>query len=248
MEPLVLLTEVESVATITLNNPRKLNALTAQTFEELRAAIDTVAGQGNIACVVLTGAGRSFSAGHSLDALADGDGEGDARYHEAETIDALESLPMPTVAAIRGHCLTGGLELALGCDILLATETASLGDTHGQWGLVPVWGMSVRLPERVGYARAKELTFTGRRISGIDAAAIGLVNRAVADDELDTAVAALTAEIAANSAGANQIAKRLYAQSRTLDRSQALSLERDLPFGLPADAADRLAGSLHRKK
>ena len=243
MDTTVVLAEHGPVATVTLNNPGKLNALSATTFGQLRKIVDAIATRDDIKCVVLTGAGRSFCAGHSLDAIADGTDEAEARYYEAETIDALEALPMPTVAAIRGHCLTGGLELALGCDLLIAAQDASLGDTHGQWGLVPVWGMSVRLPERVGHARARELSFTSRRISGVEAAAIGLVNKAVPADELDGAVAALTDEIVANSSGSNRIAKRLYAQSMVLERTQALAKERDLEFGLPADSADRLSQS-----
>lgn len=90
--------------------------------------------------------------------------------------------PEPTIARLHGHCFTGGLELALGCDLLVAAASTQLGDTYGQWGLAPVWGMSVRLPERVGRATAKELMFTSRRISGTEAAAIGLVDRAVPDD------------------------------------------------------------------
>jgi len=243
LDTTVVLAEHGAVATVTLNNPSKLNVLSATTFGQLRNIVDAIATRDDIECVVLTGAGRSFCAGHSLDAIGDGADEAEARYHEAETIDALEALPMPTIAAIRGHCLTGGLELALSCDLLIATEDASVGDTHGQWGLVPVWGMSIRLPERIGWARAKELTFTSRRISGVEAAAIGLVNKAVPADELDAAVATLTAEIVANSSGSNRIAKKLYAQSKVLERTRALAKERDLEFGLPADSVDRLTQS-----
>ncbi|MGA1076968.1 MAG: enoyl-CoA hydratase/isomerase family protein, partial [Ilumatobacteraceae bacterium] len=91
-----------------------------------------------------------------------------------------------------------------------------LGDTDGEWGLVPIWGMSVRLPERVGRSTAKELMFTSRRIGGVEAARIGLVDRCVPDDELDATVAALAAEIAANSAGPNRIVKRLLAAAEPL--------------------------------
>src|SRR5690606_21454049 len=118
-----------------------------------------------------------------------------SKHFEPETVDALEQLAQPTIARIHGHCYTGGLELALACDLLIADESARLGDTHGQWGLVPIWGMSVRLPERVGRSAAKELMFTSRRISGAEAAAIGLVDRCVPDAELDATVAALAAEI-----------------------------------------------------
>ena len=164
-------------------------------------------------CVVLTGAGRSFCAGNDLDAIASGEGRAEPMLGP-ETVDALEQVPQPTIAKIRGHCFTGGLELALACDFLVTAESTKLGDTHGQWGLVPIWGMSIRLPERVGLANAKDMMFTARRIDGRGALAIGLVDRCVPDDELDATVDTLAAEICANSAGTNRIVKRLLRRAR----------------------------------
>lgn len=232
----------DGVATLTLNRPEKLNALTAEVFVELRAHLDRLAEDATVRCLVLTGAGRSFCAGHDLSAIASGSAK-DSRYHEAETIDALEAFPAPTIAKIHGHCFTGGLELALGCDFLLASESAELADTHGQWGLVPLWGMSVRLPERVGPARAKELSFTSRRIDGRTAADIGLVDRCVPDDELDHSVGGFIAEILTNSAGSNRIFKALYARRGQVTRAEALEGERDMIFGVPDDLPDRLRGA-----
>ncbi len=226
-EPLVLRTDADGVATLTLNRPAKLNALNPPLFVELRGHIDALAASTDVGCVVLTGAGRSFCAGH----------------YEPETIDALEALPIPTIAKIRGHCFTGGLELALGCDLLLAADTAQLGDTHGQWGLAPAWGMSVRLPERVGRSRAKELMFTSRRIDGATAASIGLVDRCVPDASLDDAVDALAAEIVANSWGTNRIDKQLLAHNALVTRQDGLEFERTTPFGLPDDMADRMSAA-----
>ncbi|MFE5285181.1 enoyl-CoA hydratase/isomerase family protein [Nocardia sp. NPDC056611] len=235
---LVVRTLEDGVATLTLNRPEKLNALTAGSFEELRAHLDALSGA-DVRCIVLTGAGRSFCAGHDLESLAAGDAV-ESRYDEAKTVTMLEEFPVPVIGKIRGHCFTGGLELALACDFLVAGDTAQFGDTHSQWGLAPVWGMSVRLPERVGMARAKELSFTARRISGVEAADIGLVNHCVSDVGLDEFVARLAAQIAANSAGSNRIYKSLYANSRDLPRAEALQTETDLPFGMPDDAMERL--------
>jgi enoyl-CoA hydratase/carnithine racemase len=142
---------------------------------------------------------------------------------------------------LHGHCLTGGLELLLGCDILVAAESAKLGDTHGHWGLVPVWGMSVRLPQRVGYAKAKELMFTSRRITGRQALDWGLVDHCLADTELDAFIAGLVAEVVANSSGTNRIVKRLLAEAANRNYQDALAFERTLPFGLPTDMAQRMA-------
>ena len=236
---LVLRTDRDGVATLTLNRPDKLNALNPGVFVELRAHLDAIAGDSSVMCVVLTGAGRAFCAGHDLDAIATGE-RAPSRHFEPETVDALDALPKPTIARIHGHCYTGGLELALACDLLVASESARLGDTHGQWGLVPVWGMSVRLPERVGRSTAKELMFTSRRVSGPDAAAIGLVDHCVADDALDDAIDALTAEIVANSAGTNRIVKALLADGSERTREQALLHERALPHGTPDDMAERM--------
>ncbi|MDJ0786879.1 MAG: enoyl-CoA hydratase/isomerase family protein [Myxococcota bacterium] len=245
--PLVVREDEDATATLTLNRPEKLNAINIPLMVALRAHLDSLAGDPSVRCVVLTGAGRSFCAGHDLETIATGE-RAPSRHFEPETIDALEALPMPTIAKIRGHCFTGGLELALGCDLLLATEDAKLGDTHGQWGLVPVWGMSVRLPERVGRARAKELMFTSRRIDGAEAAAIGLVDRAVPADGLDAAVAELASEITANSPGTNRIAKALLAGHADRSRSDALLLERNRPYGAPEDRAERMSASRRSSK
>jgi len=239
---LVTREDKEGVATLTLNRPEKLNAINIPLMVELRGHLEAVAGDPSVGCVVLTGAGRSFCAGHDLESIASGE-RAPSRHFEPETIDALEALPMPTLAKIRGHCFTGGLELALACDLLLAADDARLGDTHGQWGLAPIWGMSVRLPERVGRARAKELMFTSRRISGSEAAEMGLVDRALPEAELDAAVAALAAEITANSPGTNRIDKALLAAHADRSRSDALLIERHLPFGMPEDRAERMSSS-----
>jgi len=238
-EPLVLRSDDDGVTTLTLNRPDKLNALDPALFVELRSHLDAIAIDQAVRCVVLTGAGRAFCAGHDLDAIANAE-RAPSKHFEPETVDALEALPQPTIARIHGHCYTGGLELALACDLLIADESARLGDTHGQWGLVPVWGMSVRLPERVGRSIAKELMFTSRRLTGADAASIGLVDRCVADGDLDRTVDELSREIAANSAGTNRIVKALIADRAEQTRADALLHERGLPHGVPDDMAERM--------
>jgi enoyl-CoA hydratase len=246
-EPLVLRTDTPGgvgdsgavLTTLTLNRPDKLNALGPTMFVELREHLDAIALDESIGCVVLTGAGRAFCAGHDLASIASGE-RAPNKHFEPETVDALEALPQPTIARIHGHCYTGGLELALACDILVASESAKLGDTHGQWGLVPVWGMSIRLPERIGRSAAKEMMFTSRRIGGTEAAAIGLVDRCVSDDELDETVDALTTEVLANSRGTNRIVKQLIDDQAQRSRGDALLHERSLPHGVPDDMTERM--------
>jgi enoyl-CoA hydratase len=244
-DDLVLRSDDDGVTTLTLNRPDKLNALDPRVMTALRGHVNDLAADRSVVCVVLTGAGRSFCSGHDLEVVRTREPTS-SPFFEAETIDALERLPLPTIAKIRGHCFTGGLELALACDLLIAAESAQLADTHGQWGLVPVWGMSVRLPERVGSARAKELMFTSRRISGVVAASYGLVDRCVADDQLDTAVSALVEEIRANSPGTNRICKQLLAAHAQTPRGLALELERAAAFGRPDDTAERLTRGARR--
>ncbi len=236
---LVLRADADGTATITLNRADKLNALSPAMFVALRSHLDDIASDDSVRCVVLTGAGRAFCAGHDLDSISSNE-HAISKHFETETVDALESLPQPTIARIQGHCYTGGLELALGCDFLVAGESAKLGDTHGQWGLVPIWGMSIRLPERVGRSTAKELMFTSRRLSGPDALALGLVDKCVADEELDAIVATLAAEIGRNSSGTNRIVKRLIADHAERTRNEALLHERELPHGVPDDMRERL--------
>lgn len=235
----LLRSEAGGVVTLTLNRPEKLNALSRAIFLELRRNLEEIASDQRVRCLVLTGAGRSFCAGNDLGGLRERD-ESYSSSFEAETIDLLEALPQPTIAKINGYCFTGGLELALACDLLIAGESAILGDTHGQWGLVPLWGMSIRLPLRVGYAVAKELMFTSRRITGSQAASIGLVNHCVPDATLNEKVSELADEIVANSWGTNQIVKRLLADSQELAPREALQRERTAPYGQPADRSERM--------
>jgi enoyl-CoA hydratase len=240
-DSLVLRTDRDNgLTTLTLNRPDKLNALGPTMFVELREHLDAIAGDASVGCVVLTGAGRAFCAGHDLGSIASGE-RAPSRHFEPETVDALEALPQPTIARIHGHCYTGGLELALACDLLVASESAKLGDTHGQWGLAPIWGMSVRLPERIGRSAAKEMMFTSRRITGAEAAGIGLVDHCVSDDDLDSTVDALASEVLANSRGTNRIVKRLIDDREQRTRGDALLYERALPHGMPDDMADRMA-------
>ena len=237
---LVIRQDQDGTATLTLNRPEKLNAITPELMVDLRNHVAQIAEDESIGCVILTGEGRSFCAGHDLTSITSGE-KSPSRYFEPETIDALENLPQPTIAKIRGHCLTGGLELALGCDLLVAGESAQIGDTHGQWGLAPAWGMSVRLPERIGLARTKELMFTSRRIAAPQAAELGLIDHVCADDELDRVVEELAREILENSWGTNRIDKALLRSSSGMTRKDALRHERSIPFGMPPDMRERLS-------
>lgn len=168
--------------------------------------------------MILSGAGRSFCAGHDLDDLAAGDESKSAvERFENGLVERLATLPFPVVAKVRGHCFTGGLELALAADIIVASETARFADTHSKFDLVPIWGLTQRLPRRIGMARAKEMMFSSRAYSGIEAAAMGLANCAIPVDELDAYVDALCADIAANSIRSNREIKKLLVDTDGLN-------------------------------
>jgi enoyl-CoA hydratase/carnithine racemase len=229
------------VATLTLNRPEALNALTPALFVELRAHVDALAGQtDDVGVVVLRGNGRSFCAGNDLDAIARGE-RPPSRHHQALTIEAMERLPQPVVVSVHGHCYTGGLELALGGDLLICSENARFADTHGKFALTPIWGMSVRLPARIGPLRAREIMFSGRVVEGREAALIGLANRCVHDDDLVSATDEWAAELAAMSWHTLRGDKMLLREAAQLPYEEALQWERDHSPGVGPDMAERIA-------
>lgn len=240
-EPLVLRSDADGVATLTLNRPDKLNALSPALFVELREHIDALRGQEDeVGCVVLRGSGRSFCAGNDLGAIATGE-QAPSPHYQGETIELLEGLAQPSIAAVRGHCYTGGLELALGCDLMIVSETAKLADTHGKWGLTPTWGLSQRLPRRVGMLRAKEMMFTGRVVGGPEAAEIGLALECVPDDGLEARVDELTAAMVENSWHTLRADKMLLHGGVGQDLADGLAFERRHSPGHGPDAAERIA-------
>lgn len=204
----ILCTLEDRICRLTLNRPEKLNALNVAIFEEIAAHLDRL-DYSQVGCLVLSGAGRSFCAGHDLDDLASGDESGRAERIENGLVERLATLPFPVIAAVRGHCYTGGLELALAADIIITTETARFADTHAKFDLVPIWGLTQRLPRRIGMAKAKEMMFCARTYSGTEAAAMGLANFAVPEANLDAEVNKLCADILANSARSNREIKKL---------------------------------------
>lgn len=240
MTDLILRSDTDGVATLTFNRPEALNALSPSLFVELRAHLDAIAADAEtIGCVILRGAGKSFSAGNDIKAIQAGDRAPSAHF-QAETLDAIEALPQPVIAQVQGHCYTGALEVMLACDLAIAGESARFADTHGKWSMTPTWGMSQRLPRRIGALKAKELMFTGRPISGQEAATIGLVNRCVADVDLEATVSSLAAEIVANSWHTLRADKRLVNEGQRYTLAEGLAYERRTSPGAGPDMAERL--------
>jgi enoyl-CoA hydratase len=234
------------VTTITLRRPEALNAITPTMLGELSAALDEVAAGDTTSVVVLTGEGRAFSAGVDLKALGaqspDSGEVGTSLNDRARrVIEQLSTLDAIAIAKVNGFCFTGALELALGCDLIVAADEAVFGDTHATWGLRPTWGMSQRLPRFVGPARARELSYTARRFSGQEAAAWGLAIASVPLAELDAAVAQLAEQIAANSRGSLLAYKDLYRASERLALPDGLAYEADTSYDI-TDTASRVSG------
>jgi enoyl-CoA hydratase/carnithine racemase len=248
MSELVTRHDADGIATLTLNRPETLNALSPALFEELRAHLEAIAEQTDtVGCVILRGAGQSFSSGNDLSAILAGE-MASSPHFQAETIDAIEALPQPVIAAVQGHCYTGALELVLGCDLLIASESARFTDTHGKWGMTPTWGMSQRLPRRVGLIRAKEMMLTGRLISGAESVAIGLANECVPDAELEKRSQALARPIAANSWYTLRADKKLVNQGQCHTLADGLAYERANSTGATPDTLARLKEFGSKKK
>jgi enoyl-CoA hydratase len=241
-EPLVHREDNAGLSVLSLNRPDALNALSPALFVELRAHLDAIgADTEGVGCVVLCGRGRSFSAGNDLKAIQAGERAPSPTF-QAETLEALERLPQPVIAAVQGHCYTGALELALACDLLIAAESARFADTHGRWGMSPTWGMSQRLPRRVGLLKARELMFSGRVVDGAEAARIGLANRCVPDDELQSAAETMAREFLANSWFTLRMDKTLINGGLDRTLSDGLRFERETSPGAGPDTAERVKG------
>ncbi|WP_375209754.1 enoyl-CoA hydratase/isomerase family protein [Hyphomonas jannaschiana] len=211
-------------AILTLNRPDKLNALTVGMFRELRAHVSDLYKDDTISCVVLRGAGKCFSAGHDLADIAEGEAVPSRGWH-SETLRLMERLPKPVIAAVHGHCYTGALEVALAADFIIAAESARFGDTHAKWALTPIWGMSQRLPRRVGIATAKRLMFTAEMIGAAEAFRIGLAEMVVPDADFDAAIDKLAEQITENSAFSHAANKRLLEATDARDMDSGLQWE-----------------------
>ncbi len=213
----------DGFATIVFNRPAKLNALSIALRQELARAVGELEADPKIRVLILTGAGRAFTAGLDLDEWSAAPAAG-AWEHDA--VAAIEGFSGPVIGAINGLAITGGVELALACDLLVAASDARFADTHVKVGLLPGWGGSVRLQQRIGPHRAKELALTGRFFSADEALAWGMVNHVVPPDQLRPRAEALAHEMLANDAQGLVAYKRLLNVEAKLSLGEALKHER----------------------
>ncbi|MGN6758738.1 MAG: enoyl-CoA hydratase/isomerase family protein [Thermomicrobiales bacterium] len=248
-----LLTDItDDVATLTLNRPEALNALSRGLAAELLAASRELAARADVRVVVLRGAGeRAFCTGADLKERATLTPEERGAHTAliAAAADALAALPMPVVAVIRGYALAGGLELALACDIRLAADDAVFGLTEVRIGIFPGAGGPVRLPRVVGAGKARELIFSGRRIDAREALACGRVERDVSLAEHDQVVAELAEQIRAAAPLAVRAVKQALGRALDLPERDALDYAEQVrrPLDATRDYAEGLAAFAERR-
>ncbi|MCP8970352.1 enoyl-CoA hydratase [Ectobacillus ponti] len=232
------------IAKLTLNRPGQANALSLALLEELQAALQDIRANRDVRVVILTGAGeKAFCAGADLKERA-GMTEEQVRQAVAvirSTINLVENLPQPVIAAINGVALGGGTELSLACDFRIAAEAATLGLTETSLAIIPGAGGTQRLPRLIGLGRAKELIFTARRVTAAEAEQYGLVEYVVPAAELESKATALAERIAANGPVAVRLAKQAIAKGMETDLQTGLELEWQAYEGV-IGTSDRLEG------
>jgi enoyl-CoA hydratase/carnithine racemase len=250
-EPVLLLYD-DGIATLTLNRPGNLNAASRAMMGSLESRLHQVAALPGLRVVILTGTGRAFCAGGDLiefeQELAEGTLLGTLARNQ-DIIQMLEDLPVPVIGAANGIAVAGGLELLLACDIVIAAETARLGDGHARYAIVPAGGATVRLLERVSPGNAARLFYTAGTVDAGTAAAWGLVNEVAPADRLMERAMELAGEIAARSPEAVRRIKALTARGSDPARKARLRAEiesfaahlsgADLAEGLAAFRAKR---------
>ena len=229
MDETVLSETADRRCTVTLNRPDARNAMNSELQRTLAIALGGAEADEGVDVVILTGADPAFCAGLDLRELgttaANLVGGRDDEHRSPFTV--LWTMTKPVIGAINGPAVTGGFELALGCDFLIASERATFGDTHARLGVTPGGGMSVFLPQTVGLRKAKEMSLTGNFIDAREALEFRLVNHVVAHEELLPAARRLAADIAGNDQEAVRNLKQLYDRGSKVSVGEAIALEQD---------------------
>jgi len=251
-----VLTEVaDGVGTITLNRPDKLNAFAGRMRHEVAEAVTAMAGDDAVRVLVITGAGRAFCAGADIaymrELLDKEDWEAGKALVEAgrEVVTTIRGTSKPVIASVNGPAAGGGANLALSCDLRIASDRARIGQTFNRIGLHPDWGGTFFLPRLVGPAKALELVYSAEMLDADEALRLGLFNRVVPHDRLAEETRALAAMLAAKPAIALALAKRaIYGSaSRTLEQALDVELEHQLACFRSADAQEGLQAFLEKR-
>lgn len=221
----VVLTEVTGfVATVTLNRPERRNALSGELLAALRETLAGLEASDEVRVIVLTGADPAFCAGLDLTEL----GQPYGPLLRAASGPVLPGLTKPVIGAVNGVAVAGGLELALACDFLVASDRARFADTHARVGIQPGWGLTVALPEAIGFRRAREMSVTGNFIDAQTALTWGLVNHVVPHEDLLAFARRLAADVASTDQGAMRALNATYDEGYLGTRRDALRFETDV--------------------
>jgi enoyl-CoA hydratase len=248
MAELILRSDTDGVATLTLNRPEKLNALSKDVFIALDEHVEALMRETRkVGVVVLRGAQNNFSAGYDMNEVLEYVKAHAKPHYHSEVIDKLANLPQVVISAVQGHCSTGALELALAADLIVASESADFSDVYARWGLTPIWGLTLRLPHRIGTVKASEMMLTSRSYSGREAQAMHLANFCFPDDRFEAELNALCGDILANSWYANQVIKRALMDTDGLTLRDAYGLDLFKNEGLAPDAVKRVTKFCRRK-
>lgn len=220
----------EDMAVLTICRQEALNALNGDVLTELSEAVQKVKADSAIRVLIITGEGRSFVAGADIGAQSVFDLKGGREWgvFGSAIMRAIETLPIPTIAAVNGFALGGGCELALSCDLIIASEKAKFGQPEVGLGITPGFSGTQRLPRRIGVTKAKELIFTGEMISSAEAEKIGLVNQVVAPEQLMDEAMAMAKKIAKNAPVAVEYAKAAIDRGADADIDSGIKIENEL--------------------
>jgi enoyl-CoA hydratase len=251
MSEVLLIDKQDGIATLTLHRPESMNALSLELRRALIGAFRDVAAEDSVGAVILTGSGRAFCAGLDLKELG-GEGRDKAASEDAigsggNVLGAMEACAKPIIGAINGFAITGGFEIALACDVLVASREARFADTHARVGILPGWGLSQKLPRLIGIYRAKEVSLTGNFVSAEQAAAWGLVNRVVEPDALLPTCRAIANDMLSCDPQTMRGYKKLIDEGFGMSFAEGIRLERQASLDhakkvKPADIAARRAG------
>lgn len=223
--------KADGIATVTLNRPQAMNALSRELRSAIVGAFSELKSDANIDIVILTGAGRAFCAGLDLKELGGESTESvgvGAAVSQTNVVAAVEGFDRPVIGAINGFAVTGGFELALACDVLIASTDARFADTHARVGILPGWGLSQKLSRAIGIYRAKELSLTGNYLSAEQAAEWGLVNRVVAPEDLLSTCQSIARDMQSCVPDVVRSYKHLIDRGHSLTMEEGLRLERDV--------------------
>lgn len=215
---------------MTLSRPEVLNALSIDLINELSIHFIALSDDTDVRAIILTGEGRAFCAGVDLKEVAGADNAaGHFEWHGANSLmDIMRACPHPIIGAINGFAITGGLELALWCDFLIALQSAQFGDTHARVGITPSWGLTQLLPRVIGLRRAKQMSLTGALIDAQTAEAWGLVNQVTTDDNLLARAWNLATQIVQTDVGTMSKIKTLIEASQNSSLDEGLKQEVDV--------------------